>query len=81
MNKAEIFYKDIGDYHSREEKLKIVKEARSILNPELGMTQIKPNEHDDWINKRDSKFEEFIPMEPEQKFTDKTNSFFNVYSL
>jgi len=45
------------------------------------MILLKPNEHDDWINKRNSKFEEFIPMESEQKFVSKTNSFFNVYSL
>ena len=45
MNKAEIFYKDIGDYLSREEKLKIVSEGRSILNPALNMSQLKPNEH------------------------------------
>jgi predicted helicase len=43
--KAQIFYKDIGDYFSREEKLKLVSEGRSILNPALNMTELKPNEH------------------------------------
>jgi len=81
MNKAEIYYKDIGDYLSREEKLRIVSEGRSILNPDLKMTKIKPNEHGDWINKRNSKFDEFIPLEPEQKFDDKTQSYFSIYSL
>ena len=64
MNKVEIFYKDIGDYLSREDKLRIVREDRSILNPYLKMSKIKPNEHGDWINKRNSKFDEFIPLEP-----------------
>jgi len=81
MNKAEIFYKDIGDYLSREDKLRIVKEDRSILNSDLKMTKIKPNEHNDWINKRNSKFDEFIPLEPEQKFVNKSNSFFIAQSL
>jgi predicted helicase len=81
MNKAEILYKDIGDYLSREEKLRIVREDRSILNPDLKMTKIKPNEHGDWINKRNSKFDEFIPLEPEQKFVNKSNSFFIAQSL
>ena len=81
MNKAEIFYKDIGDYHSREEKLKIVSEGRSILNPALNMSQLKPNEHGDWINKRNSRFDEFIPLEPEQKFDVTSQAFFTVYSL
>jgi len=58
MTKAEIFYKDIGDYLSREEKLKLVKEAGSILNPALEMTQIKSNEHGDWISMRNSKFDD-----------------------
>jgi len=78
MSKAEIFYKDIGDYLSREEKLKRVREDRSILNPALlaGMERITPNEQGDWINKRNSKFEEFIPLEPEKKFDEKAQTFF-----
>jgi predicted helicase len=81
MNKAEIFYKDIGDYLSREEKLRIVREDRSILNPDLKMTKIKPNEHGDWINKRNSKFDEFIPLEPIKKFDNMTQSFFSTYAI
>jgi predicted helicase len=81
MNKAEIYYKDIGDYLSREEKLRIVSEDESILNPALKMVRIKPNEHGDWINKRNSKFEEFIPLEPEQKFDSKAQSFFFTYAI
>jgi len=81
MNKAEIFYKDIGDYLSREEKLKIVSENRSILNPALKMVKVKPNKHGDWVNKRNSRFDDFIPLEPEQKFVNKTNSFFVTQSL
>ncbi|WP_461256466.1 type ISP restriction/modification enzyme [Treponema sp. R80B11-R83G3] len=80
MNKAEIFYKDIGDYLSREEKLRIVTENLSILNPDLKMTKIKPNEHGDWINKRNSKFDEFIPLEPIKKFDNMTQSFFSIYA-
>ena len=80
-NKAEIFYKDIGDYLTREDKLRIVKDGRSILNSELGMIQLKPNEHGDWINERNSIFDEFIPIEPVKKFDDGTKSFFTTYSL
>ena len=76
MNKAEIYYKDIGDYLSREEKLKIVDENRSILNPALKMVKVKPNEHGDWINKRNSKFDEFIPLESETKYDVQAHSFF-----
>jgi len=81
MNKAEIFYRDIGDYLSREEKLKIISEGRSILNPELKMSKLKTNEHGDWINKRNSRFDEFIPIEPEDKFNNKAQSFFTAYAI
>jgi predicted helicase len=81
MNKAEIFYKDIGDYLSREEKLKIVSEDRSILNPALEMTRLEPNEHGDWISQRNSVFGEFIPLEPEKKFDNRTQSFFSTYAI
>ena len=80
MTKADIFYKDIGDYLSREDKLKIVKEGHSILNPELGMMQLKPNEHGDWINERNNMFDEFIPIEPEKKFENDTQSFFSTFA-
>jgi len=76
MNKAEIFYKDIGDYLSREEKLRIVKEDRSIRNHDLKMTRIKPNKHGDWINKRNSIFSDLIPLESEKKFDTQAHSFF-----
>ena len=79
--KAQIFYKDIGDYLSREEKLRLVTEGRSILNPALNMTELQPNEHGDWINKRNSKFDEFIPIEPEKKFDVKPQSFFSTYAI
>jgi predicted helicase len=80
MSKAEIFYKDIGDYLSREEKLRIVSKDRSILNSALNMTRINPNEHGDWINKRNSKFDDLIPLESEIKFDSKTHSFFTCLS-
>ncbi|WP_245534790.1 DEAD/DEAH box helicase [Treponema primitia] len=80
-NKDEIFYKDIGDYLSREEKLNIVSTAQSILNPSIKMTQIKPNKHGDWINKRNSRFNEFIPIEAENKFDSNSHSYFTAHSL
>ncbi|MDR0568080.1 MAG: helicase, partial [Spirochaetaceae bacterium] len=79
--KAEIFYKDIGDYLSREEKLRIVSKAESILKLLPEMTRLNPNEHGDWISQRNDAFSNFIPIEPENKFDSKTQSFFTVQSL
>ena len=64
--KAVIHYRDIGDYHSREEKLKIVHDYASILNPELALKRLKPNKYADWINARDEEFGFFIPIAPEK---------------
>jgi predicted helicase len=80
-NTAQILYKDIGDYLSREEKLNIVKESHSILNPALEMSQLKPNAHGDWLNKRNDKFGEFISLAPDQKFDAITQTFFSTYAI
>ena len=77
-SKATIFYHDIGDYHDREEKLKIVKDFGSISKVEWEI--IKPNEKYDWINQRGDEFDKLIPINTEKKFTE-SNSFFITFSL
>jgi len=79
IEKAVIHYYDIGDYHSREKKLEIIRDFSTVNK--INWNILTPNEHNDWINKRNSKFDEFIPLEPEQKFVNKTNSFFLAQSL
>jgi predicted helicase len=78
---AQIFYKDIGDYLSREEKLAIVREGRSILNSELKMIRLQPDKHGDWITKRDDLFGSFVSIEPVKKFDITTQSFFSTYAI
>lgn len=78
MSKAKIYYHDIGDYLSREEKLKIIKDFKSMSN--LPFKILKPNEHGDWINKRNDVFETFIELTPVKKFDLKTDSYFVVNS-
>lgn len=60
--KAKIFYHDIGDYLSREEKLNIIKDMGDISNPSMMWRKIKPNEHGDWINKRNEMFKLFTAL-------------------
>ncbi len=79
LDNANIHYHDIGDYLSREEKLKIISEFGSAAK--LPFTNIQPNEYGDWISQRDDAFGTLIPMEPEKKFDLKTKSFFQTYSL
>ena len=54
-----IFYHDIGDYLSREEKLAAVAEA-SI--GDLPWQRITPNDHYDWLNQRDGRYDRLIPL-------------------
>jgi len=78
---AHIYYHDIGDYLSREEKLNIIEKFGSVGNGKMEWTALQPNEHGDWLNHRNDAFNTFIPVEPEKKFDVKTLSYFNTYSL
>ena len=60
--KAEIYYYDIGDYLSREEKLSKIKDFKSIESKKMDWEILNPNEEGDWINRRNDKFKDFIPL-------------------
>lgn len=78
---ARIYYHDIGDYLSREEKLNIIRNMGDIGNPLMQWVAITPNEHGDWLNKRSELFKLYTPLEPEKKFGKGNKSFFVSYSL
>ena len=65
QGKAKIHYHDIGDYLTREQKLKLVKDFRSINNVEW--KEIWPNDKHDWINLRDDQYDSLIPLIGEKK--------------
>lgn len=79
--KATIYYHDIGDYLSREEKLRKIQTFGSIANPAMDWKILEPNEHGDWINHRNDSFKGFIPFEPNKKFDIRTKSVFTLNSL
>ena len=78
-HKAEIYYYDIGDYLSREQKLDIIANFKSMEN--LPFTRLKPNEHGDWISQRNDKFGTWIPIEADKKFNSQTHNYFTIHSL
>jgi len=78
---AKISYHDIGDYHSREDKLSKISKFISIANFEMAWQILKPDEHGDWLNKRDSVFEKFIQLAPENKFDLISKTFFTINSM
>lgn len=75
QGKATIFYHDIGEYLTREQKLKIVREFHSINHIEW--KEIKPNEKNDWINLRDGVFDSNIILGDKKE---KKSVFFSIFS-
>ena len=76
---AKIFYHDIGDYLTREQKLDKIKNISSVLGDEFKL--ITPNERGDWINQRGDEFDNFIPLAPDKRFDAAAKSFFVTYSM
>ncbi len=72
--KAQIYYHDIGDYLSREQKLKIIKDFRSIASKKMEWVTIAPNAKYDWINQREGLFDTLIPID-EKFFNIKTRGY------
>ncbi len=57
-----IRYHDIGDYLSREEKLKKVKEFGGIQGLEGEWKELIPDAHHDWLNQREAGFAKFMAL-------------------
>ena len=77
--KAVIKYCEVGDYLTKIEKLKQIKEAESITH--LEMKILHPDAAGDWLAQRNELFGHWTFIEPEKKFTTDNKSWFNAYSL
>ncbi|HKW28256.1 MAG TPA: DEAD/DEAH box helicase family protein, partial [Verrucomicrobiae bacterium] len=73
---CQLFYHDIGDYLSAEEKLQIVTDFASIKS--IPWSKLTPNKNHDWINQRDPAFEKFISLG--DKDGEQTQTIFDLYS-
>lgn len=75
-----ILFHDIGDYLDQKQKLSIIRDFSSIggISKVDGWSNIEPNEHNDWLNKRDNSFNNFIVIGNKR---DKNQTrLFNTYS-
>ena len=79
QDKATIFYHDIGDYLTREQKLKMVRDFHSISHIEW--QTILPNEKNDWINMRDGMFDSLISLSPEKRKNLNSKTFFTNVAI
>ena len=79
--KHEIHYRDIGDYLSREQKLKIIGNAGSIQGLK-GWKPIEPDGNHDWLDQRDDTFTEHLPIGTKETKSGKgdENAIFRMYS-
>lgn len=62
--KGQIYFHDIGDYLTKEEKLSTITRFGSIggIASAGGWQKIIPDEHTDWLNQRDKAFDNFIAI-------------------
>lgn len=61
---GQVFYHDIGDYLSREDKLKIIAGFRSTrgISAKSGWQRVVPDDHGDWLKQRDDSVAGFISV-------------------
>ena len=78
VGKSTINYYDIGDYLTREQKLKMVQDFRSIENVEW--QKIQPNEKLDWINLRDGIFDTLVKLGDKDDKKNNKTFFYPNYS-
>ena len=62
--RGQIYFHDIGDYLSREQKLATIAELGSIqgISDGIGWQQIIPDGFNDWLNQRDPNFDKYISL-------------------
>lgn len=73
QEKADIYYHDIGEYLTREQKLNIINDFGSFSK--INLQKLTPNEHGDWINERNDEFSTFIELASKEN-----KKFFNISS-
>ena len=61
---GQIYFHDIGDYLTREQKLETIAELGSIngITERQGWREIVPDKFNDWLNQRDPNFDNYISL-------------------
>ena len=60
---GQIYFAQVDDYLTREQKLKQLRDYGSVLNPQVPLTHITPDTHGDWLNQRRDDFAHFITVD------------------
>lgn len=75
---GKVFYRDIGDYLTREQKLEAVRSARSYTG--IDWIPITPNAEGDWVNQRNAEFESFTLLASKDKSDSREPRVLTTYS-
>lgn len=80
--RGQIFFRDIGDYQTREQKLEAVSSLGSVaaITAQDGWRRIQPDEHGDWLKQRDTSFGRHIALGSKDR-DDNSPRVFHNYSL
>lgn len=77
---AALYYHDIGDYLSREQKLEIIQGFSNYFA--IPWQTLTPDEHGDWLNHRTSGYEKFLPIgDKVTKGKNDLKTLFSIFSL
>ena len=75
---ADIYYHDIGDYLTREEKLNIISKTGDM--EDIAWTRLLPNDSGDWINQRDETYSTFLPLGDRNSKGKEAQAIFKTFS-
>lgn len=78
QEKATIYYREVDDYLTREQKLEAIVKQKSVTAKGFVQKVLQPNEAGDWLNQRSDVYSNFIRMEPVNRFDKNNKSFFDV---
>lgn len=79
--KARIYYHDIGEYLSREEKLSRIRELSSAGSHGMRWEHIQPDQPGDWLHAKNEQFGTFLPLAAEKKFSTGGDSVFCMHAI
>lgn len=62
QEKATIYYREVDDYLTREEKLAALVKQKSVLGKSFTQKILQPNEEADWLNQRSDIFSDYTAL-------------------
>lgn len=77
-DKATIYYREVEDYLTREQKLEGIVKQKSVLAKGFVQKVLQPNDKGDWLNQRSNVFSNLINIEPENRFKNNNKSYFDA---